>query len=312
MKEPPKVIAICGPTGAGKTKISIEVAKAFKGEIINFDSQQIYKELIIGTAKPSPEESENIPHHLFDEISIFEEMSAGRFIELADRYVKEISERGRLPILVGGTGLYLRAFEYGLFKVSSNPQIRKALKEKASKEPASLYEELKKLDPEYASKIHPHDLVRIIRALEVIYTTGKAFSEFQRETPFFQKKRYPLLKIGIFLPRRELYAKINERVIRMIEAGWLEEVKTLYEKHGERVFEKIKAIGYKELYRVLKGELSLEEAIKSIQKETRHYAKRQFTWFKKEKDIEWFKPGEIPLILKRVESFLKEDVPWRA
>ncbi len=307
MKENPKVVAICGPTGAGKTKVSIEIAKAFKGEIINFDSQQIYRELVIGTAKPLLEERQNIPHHLFDAISIFEEMNAGKFIELADRCVKEISERGRLPILVGGTGLYLRAFEYGLFKVSSNPEIRKVLKERASREPASLYEELQRLDPDYASKIHPHDLVRIIRALEVIYTTGKTFSEFQRETPFFQKKRYPLLKIGIFLPRKELYAKINERVIHMIEAGWLEEVKTLYEKYEEKVFEKIKAIGYKELLKVVKGELSLDEAIKIIQKETRHYAKRQFTWFKKEKDIEWFKPEELPLIFKRVEGFLKGD-----
>lgn len=312
MKGSPRVIAICGPTGVGKTKISIEVAKAFKGEIINFDSQQVYKELIIGTAKPSLEERGNIRHHLFDEISVFEEMSAGRFVELADKYIKEISERGKLPILVGGTGLYLRAFEYGLFKVSSDPQIRQALKKRASKAPTSLYEELQKLDPEYASKIHPHDLVRIIRALEVIYTTGKAFSEFQKETPFFQKKRYPLLKIGIFLPRKELYAKINERVIRMIEAGFLDEVKSLYERYGEKVFEKIKAIGYKELYKVLKGELSLDEAIKIIQKETRHYAKKQLTWFKKEKDIEWFKPEELPLILKRVDSFLKEDLPWRA
>ena len=307
MNKTTKIVAICGPTGSGKTQISIDIAKVFDGEIINFDSQQVYRELLIGTAKPLPEERGGIPHHLFDEISLFEEMSAGRFVELAEKLVQEITQRGKLPIFVGGTGLYLRAFEYGLFKVSSNPQVRKLLKERASKDPKSLYQELQKLDPEYAEKIHPNDLVRIIRALEVIYTTGKTLSAFQKETPFFQKKRYPILKIGIFLPRRELYDKINERVIKMIESGWLEEVKNLLIKYGEEIFEKIKAIGYKELYQVLKGQLSLDEAIKIIQKKTRHYAKRQITWFKKERDIEWFKPDERPLILKRVEAYLKEE-----
>ncbi len=307
MKSSPKIIAVCGPTGVGKTKISIEIAKTFDGEIINFDSQQVYKELVIGTAKPLKEERQNIPHYLFDEISLFEEMNAGKFVDLADKYVQEISERGKLPILVGGTGLYLRAFEYGLFKVSSNPHLRKILKERALRDPDSLYQELKKLDPEYADKIHPHDLVRIIRALEVIYSTGRSFSELQRETPFFQKKRYPLLKIGLFLPRKELYDKINERVLKMVEAGWLNEVKGLYEKYGAEIFEKIKAIGYKELFKVIKGEISLDEAIKIIQRETRHYAKRQLTWFKKERDIEWFKPDEIHHILKRVEIFLKKE-----
>ncbi|MGB9761739.1 MAG: tRNA (adenosine(37)-N6)-dimethylallyltransferase MiaA [Caldimicrobium thiodismutans] len=307
MNKTPKIIAICGPTGSGKTQISIDIAKVFDGEIINFDSQQVYRELLIGTAKPLPEERGGIPHHLFDEISLFEEMSAGRFVELAEKLVQEITQRGKLPIFVGGTGLYLRAFEYGLFKVSSNPQVRKLLKERASKDPKSLYQELQKLDPEYAEKIHPNDLVRIIRALEVIYTTGKTFSAFQKETPFFQKKRYPILKIGIFLPRRELYAKINERVLKMIESGWLEEVRNLYVNYGEEIFDRIKAIGYKELYLVLKGKLSLDEAIKTIQKKTRHYAKRQITWFKKERDIEWFKPDERPLILKKIEVYLREE-----
>jgi tRNA dimethylallyltransferase len=306
VKENIKVVAICGPTGVGKTEVSIEIATKFSGEIINFDSQQFYQELCIGTAKPTAEERKGIPHHLFEELSLFEEMNAARFLELADKKVKEINLRGRLPILVGGTGLYLRVFEYGLFEVKVDPEIRKKLKIKAETELSSLFEELKNLDPEYAQKIHPKDRVRIVRALEVILSTGKPFSEFHRQSLFFTQKRYPLLKIGLYLPREELYAKINARVERMIEAGWLKEVESLYQKYGASVFDRIKAIGYKELYQVLCGELTLSTALEKIKRDTRHYAKRQLTWFKKEKDLEWFKPSEILTILQRIEAFLKE------
>lgn len=305
MKGSLKVIALCGPTGVGKTELSIKLAKKFKGEIINFDSQQFYKELIIGTAKPLPQEREDIPHHLFEAISITEEMNAQKFIELADAKITEIEKRGNLPILVGGTGLYLRVFEYGLFKVEVKPGLREELQKRAKGNLQDLYNELKKWDPEYANKIHPHDKIRIIRALEVIYSTGLPFSYFHKKTLFFTQKRYPLLKIGIYLPKEELYAKIKARVIKMIELGWLEEVRALMERFGDEIFEKIKAIGYKELAQVLKGKLDWESAIKIIQKKSIHYAKRQFTWFKKEKDIEWFQPIEIEKIEKRISEFLK-------
>lgn len=305
MKEKVKIVALCGPTGVGKTQVSLEIATRFSGEIVNFDSQQFYRELVIGTAKPLPEERKGIPHHLFEELSLLEEMNASRFVELADAKVSEIRLRGRLPLLVGGTGLYLRAFEYGLFQVKIDPEIRKELKKRAEDELPALYEELKRRDPEYAQKIHPKDRVRIVRALEVILSTGITFSEFHRQSPFFKEKRYPLLKIGLYLPREELYAKINSRVERMIEKGWLREVEALYLRYGVTIFDKIKAIGYRELFQVLCGELSLDSAIKIIQRETRHYAKRQLTWFKREKDLEWFKPSEILSITRRIEEYLE-------
>lgn len=306
MREKLKIIAICGPTGVGKTQVSLKLAEKFRGEIINFDSQQIYKELTKGTAKPLVEERMGIPHHLFDEISIFDEFNAARYVELADQKVLEITKRGNLPILVGGTGLYLRAFEYGLFKVEVNPALREELKKRAEEDLNSLYEELKERDPNYAKKIHPKDRIRIIRALEVIYSTGKPFSEMQSLTPFFQKKRYPILKIGLFLPREELYDRINSRVIRMINSNWLKEVAELKNNYGEGVFSRIKAIGYRELLLVLEGKLTLDEAIEEIQKKTRHYAKRQLTWFKRERDIKWFTPKDMDLIEREVEKFLEE------
>lgn len=301
-----KVVALCGPTAVGKTKISLILARHFSGEIVNFDSQQFYRELVIGTAKPLPEERGNIPHHLFEAISIFEEMNAGKFVELADNTVREIFERGHLPILVGGTGLYLRAFEYGIFKAVVDPEVRERLRNLARERLEELYLELRRLDPEYAEKIHPHDRVRITRALEVIYSTGKPFSLFHRENPFFRKeKRYQLLKIGLTLPRKELYERINARVQEMIASGWLDEVKNLYEKYGEEIFEKIKAIGYRTLLQVHLGKISLDEAIRLIQRDTRHYAKRQLSWFRRERDIHWFHPGEVEKIIETVENFLR-------
>ncbi|MCS7198868.1 MAG: tRNA (adenosine(37)-N6)-dimethylallyltransferase MiaA [Caldimicrobium sp.] len=300
----PKVVAICGPTGVGKTELSILVAKHFSAEIINFDSQQFYKELVIGTAKPTPEEQKGVPHHLFEELSLREEMSAGKFVELADRIIEEIQHRGNLPLLVGGTGLYLRAFEYGIFQVKVDKTLREALRDRAKGDVVVLYEELKEKDPLYASKIHPRDKVRIIRALEVIYSTGKPFSSFHRETPFFQAKRYPLLKIGLYLPREELYAKLNQRVKIMIQRGWLQEVENILKVYGKEIFSKIKAIGYRTLLEVLEGKRTLESAIEIIQRDTRRYAKRQLTWFRKERDLIWFKPDEQEKILEKIGSFL--------
>ncbi|MFN4196573.1 MAG: tRNA (adenosine(37)-N6)-dimethylallyltransferase MiaA [Caldimicrobium sp.] len=301
-----KVVVLCGPTGVGKTEVSIELAKEFKGEIVNFDSQQFYKELIIGTAKPLPEDRKGVPHHLFEEISILEEMNAHRFIKLADEKVAGIWQRSNLPILVGGTGLYLRVFEYGLFEVKIKQGLREELKKRAEKDLEGLYEELKKKDPLYAKKIHPHDKVRILRALEVIYSTGEPFSKLQGKTPFFGKKRYSLLKIGLYLPKEELYTKIEKRVIKMVERGWLKEVEDLKKRFGSEIFAKIKAIGYRELLEVLEGKINLEDAIKKIQKKSKEYAKRQLTWFKKEKDIQWFQPKELEKIKLLVREFLVE------
>lgn len=303
----PKLLAVVGPTGVGKSELAIFLAKNLEGEIVNFDSVQLYKDLNIGTAKPSEEEKREIPHHLYDVLEIWEECNAARYIEMADKVITEILQRKKIPILVGGTGLYLRTLEYGLFKLEIPEKIRKEIRQKAEINLEKLYEELKRLDPEYAQKISPKDKVRITRALEVIYTTSKPFSQFHKENPFFGEKRYEILKIGLNLPRKELYKRINERVIKMLEKGWLEEVKKLTEKGFGPQLKLFKAIGYRYLIEHLEGKRSLEECIKLIQRDTRRYAKRQITWFKKEQDIVWFSPEEKEKILE----FVKEKFLWK-
>jgi len=299
-----KIIAIVGPTGVGKSELAVFLGEKLNGEIINFDSLQFYKELNIGTAKPGEEERKRVPHHLYDLLELDEEFNAAKFIEIADNLIKEIWGRGKIPILVGGTGLYLRAFEYGLFPMEVPKEIRETLRKRANQDLSSLYEELKRLDPEYAQKISPKDKVRITRALEVIYASGKPISYFHKENPFFGKKRYNLIKIGLILPRKELYKKINLRVIKMIEKGWIEEVKKLLEKGYSPELKTFKAIGYKYIIQYLQGKISLEKAIELIQRDTRRYAKRQLTWFKKEPDIYWFNPDEK----ERILNFLKEKL----
>ena len=302
MKE--KIIAIVGPTGVGKSELAVFLGEHLNGEIINFDSIQFYKELNIGTAKPNEEERKKVPHHLYDLLNLDEEFNAAKFIKITDNLIKEIWERGKIPILVGGTGLYLRALEYGLFPIEIPQEIREKIRKLAEKNLSSLYEELKKLDPEYAKKISPKDKIRITRALEVIYTSGRPFSEFHKKNPFFGKKRYNIIKIGLNLPRKELYEKINLRVMKMIEKGWVEEVKKLLEKGYSPELKPFKAIGYKYIIQHLQGKILLDKAIELIQRDTRHYAKRQLTWFKKESDIYWFSPKEKEKILR----FLKEKL----
>lgn len=299
-----KIVAIVGPTGVGKSEVAVFLGERLNGEIINFDSLQFYKELNIGTAKPEEEERKRVPHHLYDLLELDEEFNAAKFVELADNLIREIWERNKIPILVGGTGLYLRALEYGLFPIEIPKEIREGLRKSAEKDLANLYETLKKLDPEYAQKISPRDKVRITRALEVIYASGKPFSEFHKENPFFKRKRYDIIKIGLNLPRKELYKKINLRVVKMIEKGWVEEVKNLLEKGYSPDLKPFKAIGYKYIIQYLQGKISLERAIELIQRDTRRYAKRQLTWFKKEPDIYWFSPEEKEKIL----DFLKENL----
>lgn len=306
MRKDKKIIAVVGPTGVGKSEVALFLAENLKGEIINFDSIQFYKDLNIGTAKPGEEERKKVPHHLYDLLDLNDEFNAAKFVNIADSLIEKIFEREKIPILVGGTGLYLRALEYGLFPIEIPTEIRNKIRMEAEKNLETLYEELKKLDPEYAKKISPRDKVRITRALEVIYTSGKPFSEFHKENPFFKKKRYNLIKIGLNLPRKKLYEKINERVIKMISQGWIEEVKNLLNKGFSPNIKPFKAIGYKYILLHLESKISLEKAIELIQRDTRHYAKRQLTWFKKEPDIYWFSPEDKEGILKFLKEKLKD------
>ncbi|PPA71977.1 tRNA (adenosine(37)-N6)-dimethylallyltransferase MiaA [Jeotgalibacillus proteolyticus] len=286
--EKTKVIAIVGPTAVGKTDVSIEVAKKLNGEIINGDSMQIYRTLDIGTAKISPSEMNGIPHHLLDIKNPDESFSVAEFQQLVREKINEINTRGKLPVLVGGTGLYVQAvlFDYQFAGEGKNEEIRTSLEEEAEKKGImSLYDRLSAIDPKTAETIHPNNQRRVIRALEVYYSTGKTPAEWQAA----QKKEsvYDHHVIGLTMEREYLYKRINERVDLMLSQGLLEEVQALHDS-GLRNVQSIQAIGYKELYSYLDGEITLACAIEQLKQNSRRYAKKQLTWFRNKMDIEWF------------------------
>jgi tRNA dimethylallyltransferase len=296
-----KLVVLIGPTAVGKTKMSIELAKRLNGEIINGDSMQVYKGMDIGTAKIRPEEMEGIPHHLFDIKEPHESFSVAEFQHLARSFVREITSRGKLPMIVGGTGLYIQSviYDYQFSDAPSNPQYRKHLEECGDK--YSLHEKLKEIDPESAERIHPNNVRRVIRALEIYHCTGKTMTQWLSE----QKRQlvYDVALIGLTMEREKLYRRINERVDHMIAQGLVDEVKALYER-GIRDCQSIQAIGYKELYAHFDGFLSLEEAIEQLKQNSRRYAKRQLTWFRNQMPVQWFDMSEEGKFDERVNEIL--------
>ncbi len=282
------VIAIVGPTAVGKTALSIELAKAMNGEIINGDSIQVYKELNIGTAKITTEEMGGIPHHLLDIKEPTENFSVADYQQLVRDKVAEIKAKGKLPIIVGGTGLYIQAvlYDFRFTEEKIDEGIRKAYyKELADIGPEAMHAKLEKLDPKTAASIHPNNTRRVIRALEMAeHSDIQKSDEAQHlgDTPLYRHRI-----IGLNMDREILYKRINYRVDLMIEKGLLEEVKGLYDK-GIRDVQSIKAIGYKELYSYFDGMLTLEEAIEQLKQNSRRYAKRQLTYFRNKMEIEWF------------------------
>lgn len=283
-----KVIAIIGPTAVGKTKMSIELAKALDGEIISGDSMQIYRGMDIGTAKVTPDEMQGIPHHLIDIKEPTEDFSVAEFQSLAISLINDISNRGKVPIIAGGTGLYIQAvlYNYNFSVADSNPGYRLFLEKRIEAEGIeSIYNELLKIDPESSERIHPNNVRRVIRALEVYHETGLTMTEYlkeqQSESPFDH------LIIGLTMERNLLYERINKRVDVMVEQGLFDEVKALYEA-GIKDCQSIQAIGYKELYDYFRGHLTKDEAIELLKRNSRRYAKRQLTWFRNKMDVEWF------------------------
>ncbi len=300
----PKIIILCGPTGVGKTELAISLAEKINAEIIVADSQSVLKGFDIGTAKPSPEEREKISHHLMDVVSYGEPFDAATFSRLADEVICSIFSRKKQVIVSGGTGLYLKALLFGLMEAPKrDDKIREKLEERILKKGmASLYQELQTLDPKRAKEIHPHDAVRIIRALEIAELAGKPSDLVKNHG--FQKEKYEALKIGLTRPREELHQRINDRVLMMLNRGWVEEVKNLMEQGIDLIHGKTKTIGYPTLARHLKGEIFIKEAIEEIQKESRKLAKRQMTWFRADKQIQWFHPDQGEEIFKKMEAFL--------
>ena len=283
-----KLLCLIGPTAVGKTATSIKLAHAFNGEIISGDSMQIYKQMDIGTAKIKQAEMQGVPHYLIDIKQPTESFSAAEFQELVREKISEITSRGKLPIIVGGTGLYIQSvlFDYQFSEAPSNDEFRHSLEEQAEKKGnLFLHNQLMKYDSESAEKIHPNNVRRVIRALEIYHCTGKTMSEWQEtQTP---EPLYDAAVIGLTMEREQLYERINQRVDIMMHEGLLNEVKQLFQQ-GIRNCQSIQAIGYKELYEYLEGKVSLDEAVANLKQNSRRYAKRQLTWFRNKMDVEWF------------------------
>lgn len=282
-----EVVAIVGPTASGKTALSIKMAKEFNGEIINGDSMQIYVGMDIGTAKVTEEEMEGIPHHLLDIKEPTESFSVAEYQQLVREKIAEIRSRGKLPIIVGGTGLYVQAvlydFQFTEEKVDEDARMA-YYKDLERIGPEAMHERLMELDPETAKTIHPNNTRRVIRALEMVELSGisKASEEFNRGTI----PMYNHLIIGLDMDREKLYERINLRVDLMMDKGLLEEAKSLYDR-GIRGVQSVQAIGYKELYAYFDGRLTLEEAIEDLKQNSRRYAKRQLTYFRNKMDVQW-------------------------
>lgn len=311
-----KIIVIVGPTAVGKTAFSIEVAQKFGGEVISGDSMQVYKELSIGTAKVTPEEMGEIPHHLIDFKAIDESYTVSDFQKDAENKISEISEEDRLPIIAGGTGLYVESLLYPVSHGSDaepNFTLRKELEYFAKANGnQSLWERLKAIDPKSADTIHPNNVRRVVRALEVYYGTGKPFSTFQEEKKNKEIK-YEAYIIGLNTDRELLYNRINERVDLMIEAGLVDEARILWEKLGPIPdAQSTKAIGYSELFQYFNEEISLEEAVEAIKQNSRRYAKRQLTWFRNRlEDVHWYdfvtKPQDKIDCMNKISEFLEGE-----
>lgn len=287
----------------GKSRLSIQMAKCFDGEIINCDSRQVYKGFDIGTDKLPESERRDVPHHLLDIVPPDIQFTAAEFSRLALECVNKIHERKRLPIITGGTGLYLTALLKGLFPGGGrNEEIRRNLeKEEEDLGLDRLFQRLKGIDPEYANKIGSHDRIRILRALEVLSLTGRSMAEnfALTRSPFESFKK---ILIGLCMDREELYAKIEERVDRMFARGLVEETRTLIDRNIASDSPPFRALGYLQVVRFLEGRISLEEAKEQTKTETRHYAKRQMTWFRKMEGIRWFSPEHTDEIAHFVQE----------
>jgi tRNA dimethylallyltransferase len=300
-----KLVIILGPTGSGKTSLALRLAEQFNGEIVNADSMQVYQGMDIGTAKPLPDQCHRIRHHLLDVVPPEVNFSAADFRRGAVAAINDIHNRGKRILVVGGTGLYLRALLEGLVDSPRGDEAtRQALESLALQQGnAELLRQLAQVDPETAGRLHPNDKVRIIRALEVYRQTGRPISAF-REDHGFSGNYYDTLKLGIRVERRELYRRIETRVDAMLEQGMVDEVRRLVAAGYDRDFKSMRAIGYKELCAYLAGECTLEEAVNLIKRDTRRYAKRQMTWFSKDSAINWLEyPESFATICNHVIDF---------
>ena len=286
------IIAVAGPTAAGKTEFAIQIAKAIDGEVVSCDSMQLYKYMDIGSAKPTPEQMAEVPHHLVDLIDPRDEFSVAKYQKLAKDAIDDIFARGKMPVICGGTGLYLESLVYDLDFAAEpgDASVRDKYYNIAEEEGSeALFEILKEKDPEAASRIHPNNIKRVVRALEA-FDSGKPVEDIN--TMPQKTKDYEVTLIGIARDREELYDRINRRVDALMDAGLLDEVKMLTDMGLTFDDISMKGIGYKELIGYLNGEYDLDEAVRLIKRNTRHFAKRQMTWFRRYDDMKWFNVSE--------------------
>ena len=292
-----KIAVITGPTASGKTALGVALCRKLNGEVVSADSMQIYRRMTIGTAKPTPEEMEGIPHHMIDVAEPEENWSVARYVEAAAACVEDILSRGKLPVIVGGTGLYIDSLLSG--RTFAGGPVNEALRQELSERydeigAAGLLGELRKVDPARAEKLHPGDKKRIVRALEVFILTGKTITQHDEETRAIPP-RYDAAKIALdFEDRQDLYDRIDRRVELMFERGLMDEVRALLDSGAPDACTAMQAIGYKEAVAALRGECSEAEALAQIQQESRRYAKRQLTWFRRDREIEWHRFGRSP------------------
>lgn len=302
----PPIILLGGPTGVGKTALALDLAHHLETEIINADSMQVYRFMDIGTAKPTPEERFFVPHHVLDVVNPDEPFDAALYAQMAHSVVAALHQQGRIPLVVGGTGLYMKALTRGVCPgAPSSPEERsRLLRELDEQGIAALHHELKQLDPLLGARIHPNDRQRILRALEVFRITGLPLSHWQ-EQHRFGDCRYETIKIVLNRDRQELYRRIDRRVHTMMTKGFLSEVEGLLRRGYGPDLKSMQSLGYRQLARHLAGECSLDEAVSEIQRETRRYAKRQLTWFRGDPEFQCFHPDGADEVMDHLTQWLE-------
>jgi tRNA dimethylallyltransferase len=308
MPQRPPIVIIAGPTGVGKTSTAIALAGPLGGEIVGADAMQVYRHMDIGTAKPTDEECALVKHHLIDVVDPDESFSAAQYRILANTVIKDLYQSGVLAFVVGGTGLYIKALTKGLFEVDEmDAFIQKRLRSEVESVGLSvLYERLQKVDRKAAAKIHPNDSYRIMRALEVFESTGIPLSD-HHQGHSFSDTPYSTLKIGLSMDRKILYDQIDRRVDQMVDLGFVEEVQGLLNQGYDPNLKSMQSIGYRHVTGFLLGEVSWEETVEQLKRDTRRYAKRQLTWFRADPEIAWFEPTEIDRMQEKVKAFLGDQ-----
>jgi tRNA dimethylallyltransferase len=306
----PKLVIVLGPTAVGKSEVALQLAQCINSEIVNADSQQVYRHMDIGTGKPSMDDQQRVRHHLIDIVDPDEEFNAAFYRQLATAAIDDIQKRGKNVVVCGGTGLYLKALTHGLFTgPGQDPELRRGLEQELNENGlTALYQRLVEIDASVLSSIHPNDRQRIIRALEVYHSTGKPISVWQKEHAF-QEEPFEVLKIGLMRGRAELYDLINRRSERMLESGLLDEVRGLISRGYNLELKPLRSVGYRQIGEVLQGGKTVVEALDEMKQETRRLAKRQLTWYRADTDIHWHHPEkQRDEILGAARQFLERSL----